>query len=106
MKSVTVEISADALDPIMQLLQPLLRHTLLQSTDALDNQAASTIVALQKKVVQLETTLKRRDKRITDLTQGMDISHNRRHTLRDIAQTLVTELNDAGWVDLDAYYSQ
>ena len=59
---------------------------------------------LQKKVKTLEQKLQRRDEKIRKLQGGMDISKERRQKLKELAEYIVEELNDAGWYEIDKYY--
>lgn len=71
---------------------------------ALEKSAVETIKGLEKKIRTLEQKLARREKRIVDLEEGMDLTKDRRKHVRELATALFNALGEADWIDVDDYY--
>jgi len=82
----------------------LLKTSIEVDPSTLDEALASQVEILEKKVKSLERRLAGRDKKIKNMQDGLDISKPRRDRIRIIANDLFTELEDAGWVEIDRYY--
>jgi len=66
--------------------------------------AATTAVQikeLEKQVKSLQKKLARRDGDIASMRGGMDVTRERRNTIREMAMSLVTALDEARWADVD-----
>ena len=74
------------------------------TSDQLDEIAEKKIQALEKEVRSLKAKLNNRDKKISQLQGGIDLTKDTRKEIRSAAGELVALLQDADWDDYDRYY--
>lgn len=69
----------------------------------IDEVTKSTIASLEKEVKTLRAKIGRREKELAHLKNGMDVTKERRIRIKSLAESLSSELEEAGWVDLPDY---
>ena len=72
----------------------------------IDEVTRKTIESMEKEIKSLTNKLDKRDSTIIKLRGGMDISAKRRQKIRELVASLVVELEEAQWVDIDKYYEE
>lgn len=70
----------------------------------LDEWAKKEITRLERANKSLQGRFGRQTEMVHKLQGGVDISKKRRDHLCELAEALVSELEDAGWAEIDKYY--
>lgn len=74
-------------------------------TAAVSEAVDQKIKSLEIKVRRLEARLLRQNQTISDLKKGAAFSKEKRDSLQRVVETLLQELQDKDWVELDNYYA-
>ena len=71
------------------------------NSDQINEIAKLRIKELEKEVAKLRKTVTTQKRKLEDLSNGMDITKERRSKIRTLAEGLASELSGANWTDYD-----